>query len=89
MPLRPRDCDELREVVRGKATNYRYNDVARWLKRADCILPTGGGGSHETWRHPSGRKIPMRRGTGVVLPAYVKKVARILLEVECQTTNAN
>lgn len=73
-------------MLNGKATNYRYSDLVRWLTRAHCRPPKKGG-SHETWRHPSGRRIPLVRGTGVLLPAYPKKVARILLEEECQDRN--
>lgn len=75
-------------MLGGKATNYRYSDVTRWLKRAGFAISSRKG-THETWRHPSGKRIPLVSGTGTLLPAYPKTVARILLEEQCQDMNHN
>lgn len=86
MALSHKDCDELRNVLAGKATNYTYSDVARWLRRADFDPPTKPQGSHRVWVHPqSGRRVQLvEHGRGDLLPAYVKNAAKIILEVaEC------
>jgi hypothetical protein len=80
MALSRADCNELRAVVQGKATNYRYLDVARWLTRAEWSV-AGQAGSHRTWRHASGRRIVLvDAGRGEVLPVYVKRACRAMLE---------
>ena len=76
MPLSEGDCKDLREALAGKATGYRYSNVARWL-RAAGFVEHGAGGSHRTWRHASGVRIPMvDKGKGHLLPVYVKRAAR-------------
>ena len=74
------DCAEIREALAGKATNYRYSQVARWLRRADW-MEHGSGSSHRTWRSPAGTRQPMvDGGGGTLLPVYVKRAARAILE---------
>ncbi len=83
------DCAEVREVLGGKALGYRYADLERWLRRADCrLLKTSADGSHRVWVHPKGRRIPVKtRGRRELLPAYVKEVAKALLQEEgCPAT---
>lgn len=82
MALSPQECAELKEVLRGKGTNHRYADVARWLRKADFDPPRDAEGSHRVWVHPSGRRVLLvDRGHGPILPVYVKKAIRTILEV--------
>jgi len=85
MTLSAKDCLELAQALGGKALGYRYGDIVRWLRRADCREGPGDGGSHRTWTHPSGKKIPLvDRGAREVLPVYVKRAARVLQEEDCR-----
>lgn len=82
MALSPDDCAELKDVLRGKATNHRYADVARWLQRAGFDPPASTEGSHRVWVHPGGRRVLLvDKGHGPILPVYVKKAIRTILEV--------
>lgn len=82
MPLSDADCRELRQALAGKATGYQYEDVARWLRRADFRPPRTPKGSHRVWTHATGRRVQLvQKGHGELLPAYVKNAARVLLEV--------
>ena len=85
MALSRKDCDEIRSVLSGKATNYTYSGVARWLKRASFEPPKKPQGSHRVWVHQRKRRVQLvDHGRGELLPAYVKNAARIILEVgEC------
>ena len=81
MVLSRKDCDEIRQALASKATNYRYREVARWLDRAEFHIASKRG-DHEVWKHgPSGRRVGIVRKRGDLLPAYVKEVARRILEV--------
>ena len=82
MNLSKSDCEEIREALGGKATGYTYADVAIWLRHADFEPPKKRSGSHRTWRHPSGRRVPLvDKGHSELLPVYVKTAARRILEV--------
>lgn len=82
MKLSVSDCAEIRGALTGKATGYSYADVAIWLRHADFDPPRKTSGSHRTWRHPGGRRVPLvDRGHGELLPVYVKAAARTILEV--------
>jgi hypothetical protein len=83
MPLSKADCQELRDLLCGKATGYRYNDVARWLKRAGFEPPRKAEGSHRVWSSADGvRRVQLvQSGHGEMLPPYVKQAARVLLEM--------
>jgi hypothetical protein len=85
MPLSAADCRDLQGVLSGKATGWRYTQVARWL-RACGFVEHGSHGSHRTWRHPSGRRVPMvDKGKGQLLPVYAKRAAQAILDLgECQ-----
>jgi predicted RNA binding protein YcfA (HicA-like mRNA interferase family) len=79
--LSGKDCDEIRQALQSKATNYRYSDLARWLERAGFHVASRRG-DHEVWKHgPSGRRVGIVMKPGNLLPAYVKEVARRILEV--------
>lgn len=81
MSLSPAECAELLAVTQGRATGYRYSEVARWLRRADFRPPAKPKGSHRVWTHPSGRRVGMvDTGKGEVLHAYVKKAIRTMRE---------
>jgi hypothetical protein len=78
--LSAKDCAEIREALAGKATNFRYTRVARWLRRADWT-EHGEGSSHRAWKAPTGRRLPsVDSGGGELLPVYVKRAARAILE---------
>lgn len=79
MALSSRDCSEIRQALKSKATNYRYSDLGRWLEAAD-FREAGGKGDHVAWKHPSGRRVGLVRRSGHILPAYVKETARRILE---------
>ena len=80
-PLSDADCREIRTALAGKALGYGYGDVARWLTRAGFVPPKRPEGSHRTWRHPTGVRIPLvEKGRGVLLPVYVKRAARAILD---------
>lgn len=80
-PLSEADCAEIRSVLEGKATGFSYNDLARWLSKAGFAPPKRPSGSHRTWRHGSGRRIPLvDKGRGETLPVYVKRAASLILE---------
>lgn len=82
MRLSPKDCEEIRAILQGKATGYRYGQVAKWLGDADFVPPKRPDGTHRTWRHPSGRRVPLvDKGHGELLPVYTKKAARAILDV--------
>ncbi len=82
MPLSEKDCAEIRSVLLGKATEYRYSEVARWARRAGFEPPRNPEGSHRVWTNATGRRIPLvEKGHGGLLPPYVKNAARVLLEV--------
>lgn len=82
MKLSDADCREIQGALQGKGTNYRYADVALWLQRADFVAPKGGDGSHRWWRHPSGRRVQVvDKGHGQLLPVYVKRAARAILDL--------
>jgi len=82
MPLSAADCGKIRQVLKGRGTNYRNKDVARWLEKAGFQPPRNVSGSHRVWRHHSGRRIVLvDRGKGDILAPYVKNAAKILLEV--------
>jgi len=81
MNLSDADCWEIRGALQGKATNYRYADVALWLRKADFLLPSGDG-SHRWWRHPGGRRVQVvDKGHGQLLPVYVKRAAHAILDL--------
>jgi predicted RNA binding protein YcfA (HicA-like mRNA interferase family) len=83
VPLSTSDCEAIRRALEGKATGYRYSDVARWLQRAGFEPPRKAEGSHRVWYHARGRRVQLvEKGHGEMLPAYVKNAARILLEME-------
>ena len=78
--LSAKDCREIRACLERKATNYSYGDLARWLQRAGWT-EHGVGSSHRTWRAPSGRRVPLvDAGGGPILPVYVKRAARAILQ---------
>ncbi len=80
MKLTPADCAEIRSILGGKATGYRYADVAILLDKADFTTRKQATGTHRTWRHPSGIRAPMvDNGHGELLPVYVKTAARAIL----------
>ena len=82
MDLSGRDCGEIRGALEGKATNYRYADVARWLRKADFTPPRKTSGSHRWWRHPSGRRVGVPdHGRGQVKRWYVKEAAKAIVEI--------
>jgi len=72
-PLTPDDCAEIRKVLRSKGLGFRYRDLVRFFERAGCRPPSGGGGSHRVWVHPSGTRLQTKDdGKRELLPAYVK-----------------
>jgi predicted RNA binding protein YcfA (HicA-like mRNA interferase family) len=78
--LSAKDCAEIRSATGGKATGYRYADVARWLQRAGWS-EHGSKSSHRTWRSPKGSRQPVvDGGGGEILPVYVKRAARAILQ---------
>jgi len=82
MNLSRADCGEIRASLQGKATGFTYADVAIWLSHADFTPPPKTGGSHRTWRHPSGRRMPLvDKGHGNLLPVYVKRAAKAILDI--------
>jgi predicted RNA binding protein YcfA (HicA-like mRNA interferase family) len=86
MPLSGKDCQELRSALAGRATNFRYSDVARWLRRAGFEEPRSEG-SHRTWVHSSTgiRVVLVERGRGELLPVYVKRAVAAMLTIgECR-----
>ena len=85
MGLSRKDCEEIRSALRGKATNFSYSDVARWLLRAGLDLHGRPQGSHRVWIHPSGVRVQLvEKGRGQMLPVYVKTAARAILGLgEC------
>lgn len=88
MPLSGKDCRKIRGVLEGKATNFRYSDVARWLERAG-FEHVGGKGSHRYWVHPATgtRATLVERGKEELLPAYVKDAASAILKIgSCHET---
>lgn len=81
MPLTVAECEELKQVLSGKATNQKHLDVARWLRRGDFEEPKGTGGSHVVWVHPSGaRFLVASHGGGQMNKHYVKKAYRTIRE---------
>ena len=79
-PLEKDDCDLIRALLKGKATNVSYGDLSRLLSRAG-FTESGKGGSHRTWRHPSVGRVPLvDSGGGEILPIYVKRALRKILE---------
>jgi hypothetical protein len=84
MSFSRKDCEEVLAALKSKALGYRYQDLERWLRRADCrLVSESPSGSHRVWRHPSGRRIQLKtRGQRELLPAYVKAVAKALAEEE-------
>lgn len=82
MTLRDKDCEEVASALQGKKTGYRYSDLARWMNRAGAV-EVSRKGSHRTWKHPSGRYVTLREGSGHVLPCYVSDVGKLLLEEDC------
>ena len=86
-PLSDADCAEIRGVLSGKATGYTYDNVVRWLKRAPgWTAPKKPKGTHRTWVHSSGKRLPLvDKGKGEMLPVYVKAAAEAILESgECK-----
>jgi len=83
MDLSKGDCREILNALSSKATGFRYNQVAKWLARADFEPPAKGSGSHRVWYHsPSGRRVPMvDKGRGEILPVYVKRAARAIIDL--------
>lgn len=81
MALAAEECVELKHALKGKATNYRYSDVARWLQRGDFVEPRGATGSHRVWTHSGGRRVQLvDHGAGELLPVYVKRAFRTIRE---------
>ncbi len=81
MALSAGDCSEIRSILKSKATNCNYHAVARWLSKAGFEPPRKPEGSHRVWVHPSGRRVPLvDKGHGALLPVYVKKALRAILE---------
>jgi len=83
--VNPDECRELTAVRAGRATGYRYDAVARWLRRARFEPPRNPTGSHRVWRHPSGRRAQLvDRGKGELLPVYVKRAIDAIFDArEC------
>ena len=82
MALSRKDCQEVRTALMGKATNFRYSDVARWLRKAGFDPPTTTEGTHRVWAHPSGRRVGLvEKGRGEMLPVYVKRAAQAILDL--------
>jgi predicted RNA binding protein YcfA (HicA-like mRNA interferase family) len=80
--LRRKDAREVRGALHGKATNFRYSDVAKWLQAAGFSLSGAPQGSHRVWVHPSGKRVILvEKGAGEILPAYVKRAAKAILEL--------
>lgn len=82
MPLSDRDCSELRDILQTKRVGYGYDDMARYLKRADWVVSKRAG-SHRTWRQKGKRRIVLPERTPL-LPVYVREVATRLVEEECR-----
>jgi predicted RNA binding protein YcfA (HicA-like mRNA interferase family) len=81
MALTARDCSEIRSTLKGKATNCDYQTVTWWLAKAGFEPPAKPEGSHRVWVHPSGRRVPLvDKGHGTLLPVYVKKAIKAILE---------
>jgi predicted RNA binding protein YcfA (HicA-like mRNA interferase family) len=80
--LRPKDCEEIRGVLKGKATGYRYSKVRGWLRRADFEVRKGARGSHRVWTHETGVRVMVKDdGNRPLLPAYPKKAAKVIIVV--------
>lgn len=81
MPLSERDREELRAILGGKATGFRYDDLARYLRRGDCIERTRKATSHRVWVTPGGGRVMVRDcGKRTLPPVYAKDVATALLK---------
>lgn len=76
-----KDCPEYPPMYQGKATGWRYEEVARLLKRAH-YTSYGEGGSHRTWVHDqTGKRVPLvDHGNGELLPVYVKRAGKAMWE---------
>lgn len=82
MDLRDGDCRQIVAAASGKATGYRYGQVAGWLARADFAPPRNTTGTHRVWRHPSGRRVQLvDKGAGEMLPVYVKRAAKAIIDL--------
>lgn len=82
MALSWRELEEIASALRGKATNFKYSDVARWLQRAGFQLHGLPKGSHRVWIHPTGERVQLiEKGRGEMLPVYVKNAARAILKL--------
>lgn len=78
MSLSDADCATIRQALEGKATNSSYDDVVKWLRHADFVPPKRRVGSHEVWRHPTGKRVQL------VYHGHVKRAAQTIVSLgEC------
>lgn len=66
------------ERMRASPKGWRYDEVAGILESFGFTTDTEGG-SHRVFRHPSGeRQVLVQKGSGTVLPVYVKNVVQAI-----------
>ena len=77
------DCAEVRNILGGKGLGFRYADVTRFFKKADCQPPKKPKGTHRVWVHPTGARLQTKDdGNRQLLPPYVKKPLATLAQAE-------
>jgi predicted RNA binding protein YcfA (HicA-like mRNA interferase family) len=80
-----RAAAQLRDWLAGKATNVRYNELSAVLHCLGWqeVSGTGKDGSHRSWWHGNCRSIVsvVNKGSGQLLPVYVKRAARAALSI--------
>lgn len=61
----------------GRLAGFRYQEIARRLRRADYRFDRPGVGSHEVWRHKNtGRKVTLPRHRGDMAEGTLRAVLR-------------
>ena len=61
----------------GRLSGFRYQEVARRLRRAGYRFDRTGPGSHEVWRHEgTGRKVTLPRHSGDMAEGTLRAILR-------------
>lgn len=67
--------------MRENAADWRYAEIANILT-AFGFKPSGGGGSHRVFKHPSGKRVGVvDHGSGTVKPVYVREAIKAIDQV--------